>query len=115
MVKLSSSLNGILSWFTQRITSIIMLLILIAVIIGIFFLKFKLNNDLTSWQHLFNNTLIKIILQIFFISLSLHAWVGIRDIWMDYIKNISIKLCFHILSIIWLIIWFIYSIKVIWL
>lgn len=114
-IKLSSSLNGILSWLVQRITSIIMLVVLIAIIIGVFILKFKLNNDLHSWQQLFDDVLVKVILQLFFISLSLHAWVGVRDILMDYIQNVGIKLWLYILSIIWLVVWFIYSFKVIWL
>jgi succinate dehydrogenase / fumarate reductase membrane anchor subunit len=32
-----------------------------------------------------------------------HAWIGVRDIWMDYIKNTGLRLALHVFTILWLI------------
>jgi succinate dehydrogenase hydrophobic membrane anchor protein len=34
----------------------------------------------------FANGVIKFLTFLFFVSLFYHAWIGVRDIWMDYIK-----------------------------
>ncbi len=35
---------------------------------------------------IFSQTWVKVFTQVSFIAVFLHAWVGIRDLWMDYIK-----------------------------
>lgn len=101
---------GIKDWVIQRITAIIMLLYTLLLIIGLF----SLPKDYLSWQRFFSYFIVKLFTQITCIALSLHAWVGVRDIWMDYIKPTSIRLILHTLTIIWLIGIVIYSIKIIW-
>jgi succinate dehydrogenase / fumarate reductase membrane anchor subunit len=32
-----------------------------------------------------------------------HVWVGIRDIWMDYIKPLGIRLALQVFTIFWLL------------
>jgi succinate dehydrogenase / fumarate reductase membrane anchor subunit len=36
-------------------------------------------------------------------SLFYHAWVGVRDIWMDYIKPVALRLVLQIATILWLV------------
>ncbi|CAN5217824.1 succinate dehydrogenase, hydrophobic membrane anchor protein [soil metagenome] len=38
-----------------------------------------------------------------FFSIVYHAWIGIRDIWMDYIKPDGIRLTLQVLTIVWLL------------
>lgn len=116
MVKrnLTGSGYGLTSWIQQRVTAIIMLTFIIVFFVFIIFTSMSVNNNISSWQHVFSFILIKIFVQIFFIVLLLHAWVGIRDVWMDYIANTALKLTLHILSILWLLGGLIYSIKIIW-
>ena len=38
-----------------------------------------------------------------FMSLYYHAWVGVRDIWMDYVKPVAIRLLLQALTILWLV------------
>jgi succinate dehydrogenase / fumarate reductase membrane anchor subunit len=37
------------------------------------------------------------------LSLLYHAWIGIRDIWMDYVKPVALRLFLHVASLVWLI------------
>ncbi len=106
---------GINSWLQQRITAIIMLVCLIVFFAFVFVLASDVNSTISSWQAVFACVWVKIFVQIFVAALLLHAWVGIRDIWMDYIQCTGIKLTLHSLTILWLVISLIYSVKVLWL
>ena len=49
-----------------------------------------------------------------FLSLAWHAWIGVRDIWMDYVKPVGIRLALQVLTILWLVGSFIYFAVIIW-
>jgi succinate dehydrogenase / fumarate reductase membrane anchor subunit len=48
------------------------------------------------------------------IALGYHVWVGMRDIWMDYIKPISIRLSLQVFTIVWLVACTGWAIQVLW-
>ncbi|MGN7086000.1 succinate dehydrogenase, hydrophobic membrane anchor protein, partial [Neisseria sp. P0001.S005] len=52
--------------------------------------------------------------QVSFLAVFLHAWVGIRDLWMDYIKPFGLRLFLQVATIVWLVGCLVYSVKVIW-
>jgi succinate dehydrogenase / fumarate reductase membrane anchor subunit len=112
--KLTGANYGLNTWLQQRMTAIIMLIISLLFLGVIFYIKTNLDGSIQSWQYVFNNIMVKIVVQIFFIAMIIHAWIGIRDIWMDYIKCSITKLSLHLATILWLVGCLIYSIKVIW-
>lgn len=116
MVKkhLTGAHYGIISWLQQRVTAVIMLIITLVFVGLILFIANNIDASITSWQTVFSHMWVKLIAQIFFAALVLHAWVGIRDIWMDYVKCDSLKLFLHVATILWLAMCIIYSVKVIW-
>jgi succinate dehydrogenase / fumarate reductase membrane anchor subunit len=71
------------TWLLQRLTAIYMLLYGIGFAI---YLSTQTVVDFPSWQRLFINPVSNIATLIFFFSILYHAWVGIRDILIDYIK-----------------------------
>jgi succinate dehydrogenase / fumarate reductase membrane anchor subunit len=105
---------GFNSWLQQRVAAVIMLVFALAFLVFIFYAAFSLNSSFSSWQNLFSYKSTKIIVQIFFIALLWHAWVGVRDIWMDYIQCATRKLILHTLTLLWLVASLIYSVSVIW-
>lgn len=105
---------GIGSWLLQRVTAIVMLLLLILFLGLIVFLTHKADASFISWQIMFHQTWLKVCMTVFFVALLLHAWVGVRDIWMDYVKCAKLRLTLHTLTVLWLVASFIYTIKVIW-
>ncbi|MBC7437272.1 MAG: succinate dehydrogenase, hydrophobic membrane anchor protein, partial [Bdellovibrionales bacterium] len=44
----------------------------------------------------------KVLTFVVIISLLWHVWVGMRDIWMDYVKAVSLRLAAQIFTIVWL-------------
>lgn len=106
---------GIISWLQQRVTAVIMLVITILFVASIAFIASQVDSSIVSWQKLFHHTIVKVVMQLFFLALLLHAWVGVRDIWMDYIKCNIIKLGLYVLTIVWLLLSLMYSVKVLWI
>ena len=94
----------------QRITAVLML------IYTVFFVAVlvMLPSGYEQWQAFFGQTWVRLVTQIFVIALMLHAWVGVRDLWMDYIKKFGLRLTLHVATIVWLVGCLVYSVKVIW-
>ena len=105
---------GLNSWIWQRVTAVILLICSLVFFGFVTYLATNINASITSWQAVFACVFVKTVVQIFFVAILIHAWVGIRDLWMDYIKCSGFRLTLHTLTILWLIGSLIYSIKVIW-
>lgn len=102
---------GLRDWLAQRITAIVML---VYVILLALFLVCASEGGYTHWRILFSNVWVKVFTEVTIVALLLHAWVGVRDIWMDYIQHTGLRLMMHVLTILWLLGSFIYSCQVVW-
>lgn len=110
--KLAGAHYGLRDWALQRMTAVLMVLY---TILFLFFLLGMMGaDDYTEWQAFFGKTWVKVFTQTTFIALFLHAWVGIRDLWMDYIKPFYLRLFLQSATIIWLVACTVYSFYVIW-
>ena len=117
MVKLRKSLSaghGINAWLQQRLTAVIMLFSMF-----VFFIFIVLANDVIgpqfiTWRQFFNFVFVKIIAQITVLAVVIHAWVGMRDVVMDYIKCYSARISLYTMLALWLLGSLIYSAYVIW-
>src|SRR5438552_2467086 len=67
-----------------------------------------------SWQALFANSTFKLLTFLFLVSVFLHAWVGMRDILMDYLKPVAIRLTCEVLVIGALIVYTGWAIQILW-
>lgn len=105
---------GINSWLQQRITAVIMLVAIVAVVAFVVLAHSVVGPAFGSWQHLFSFTFVKIFTQLVVIAVLIHAWVGIRDLWMDYIQCAGVRLLLYTLTALWLVGSLIYSIQVMW-
>ena len=108
--KLTGAHYGLRDWAMQRATAVLMLINTAALIVFLL----ALPGDYAAWQAFFSQTWVKVFTQISFIALFLHAWVGIRDLWMDYIKPFGLRLFLQVATIVWLAGCMVYSVKVIW-
>src|SRR5207248_1698016 len=87
---------GLFDWLMQRITG---LLIALYVLLLLGVLLFKPGMDLASWSELFERTSFKLVTFAALVSVFLHAWVGMRDVIMDYIRPTAIRLTFEVVVI----------------
>ena len=91
---------GLKDWLAQRITAIVM-----AVYTFVLLFSFLTGSNFTyeGWAALFSKQWFKLFSLVTFLALYYHAWVGMRDIWMDYIKPAGIRLTLQMLTIFWLV------------
>jgi succinate dehydrogenase / fumarate reductase membrane anchor subunit len=91
---------GLRDWLAQRITAIVMgvytLILLIVFLSGS-------NFSYEGWAGLFARQWFKIATFVTFLALFYHVWVGMRDIWMDYIKPVGVRLALQVATIVWLV------------
>ena len=98
-------------WLAQRVTAIIMVLFSI-VIIGFFMLKGGV--DYGQWKELFRSPLFRILALLFFLSVYYHAWIGIKDVLMDYVKSAGMRVGLYVAVLLFLVACSIWSVTIIW-
>ena len=91
---------GLKDFLVQRITAVVLVIYTIILLVA-----FLTANNFTyeGWAGLFAQQWFKIATFVMFIALLYHAWVGMRDIWMDYAKPASLRLAVHVATILWLV------------
>jgi len=67
-----------------------------------------------AWRAMFAPQWVRVLTMLFFLSLLLHAWVGVRDIYMDYIKSAGLRLVLQGLTIVALTGYAIWSASILW-
>jgi len=107
---------GTFDFIVQRCTAVIMAVYTLVLFFGVLF-----SSDMSfeSWQNLFTFHLGAIpvgqlLATLAFMSLAWHAWIGIRDIWMDYVQPAGIRLILQVLTLLWLVGSIVYFAKVLW-
>lgn len=91
---------GLRDWIAQRATAIVMAIYTAVILVAILIVR---PGNFEAWRAIFANGFIKFATFLFFLSLFYHAWVGIRDLWMDYIKCTGVRLILHVLTILALV------------
>ena len=102
---------GLRDWLIQRITAVVMVLYTLGMA-GYLLLQPVIDYD--AWTLLFSNNVVRTFSLLFLLSLFYHAWIGMRDIAMDYIKPVAIRLSFHVLVILALLLYMIWSVQILW-
>ncbi|MCC2596478.1 succinate dehydrogenase, hydrophobic membrane anchor protein [Pusillimonas sp. MFBS29] len=107
---------GTLDFIAQRVTAIIMAVYTVVLLGGILFTP-ELNYE--GWRGLFTFTCLglpvgQMLATLAFLSLAWHAWIGVRDIWMDYVHPVGVRLFLQVLTILWLVGAVVYFAKILW-
>jgi succinate dehydrogenase / fumarate reductase membrane anchor subunit len=51
---------------------------------------------------------------VFFVSLFWHAWVGVRDILMDYVKSTAVRLALQVVVVLLLAAYMAWAVQILW-
>jgi succinate dehydrogenase / fumarate reductase membrane anchor subunit len=102
---------GLRDWLAQRFTAVVM-----AVYTVILLVCFLTAHDFSyiGWAGMFARQWFKLATFVTFLALFYHAWVGMRDIWMDYVKPVGIRISLQVATIVWLIACAGYAAQIIW-
>jgi succinate dehydrogenase / fumarate reductase membrane anchor subunit len=102
---------GLRDWLSQRITAVLMALFTLVVLAQVLFGS-AMGYD--RWAGIFSAQWMKVLTFVTILALLQHAWIGIRDIWMDYIKPVGLRLALHVFSIVWLVGCAGWAVQVLW-
>ena len=102
---------GLTDWLIQRATAIVLTIYLIVLAIRI---ELARPIDYQSWTGIFAPLSMKTATLIAFIALAWHAWVGMRDIWMDYVRPTAIRIVLEAGTILWLAACLVWAAQILW-
>lgn len=102
---------GLRDWLAQRVTAVVLLvytLILIGTIIAVPELSYGV------WADLFAQAWMKVATLLAVVALIWHAWVGVRDIYMDYIKPTGVRLFLQVATVLALVGYACWAVIILW-
>ena len=102
---------GLRDWLAQRVTAVVM--ILYTVLFVVMLLKMP-QFDYASWRGLWLAPLMRIATLLFLLSLFVHAWIGMRNIFMDYIKCTGLRLSLYAAVILALVAYTAWAVQILW-
>ena len=102
---------GLRDWLGQRVTAALMALFTVVLVLQVLS-PGKMGYD--KWAGIFSAQWMKVLTFVVIVSLGWHAWVGVRDIWMDYIKPVGLRLALQVFSIVWLVGCAGWAVQVLW-
>ncbi len=108
---------GTMDFIMQRVTAVLMIIYTLVLLLGVLFTP-ELNYE--GWRILFAFKAFgvmpvgQLLATLFFMSLAWHAWIGVRDIWMDYVKSTGVRLALQAFTGLWLVGSIIYFAQIIW-
>ena len=103
---------GLRDWLAQRVTGLLMALFTLIVLAQVLFTAGPIGYD--KWAGIFASQWMKVLTFSVIVALLYHVWVGVRDVLMDYVKPVGIRLALQIFSIVWLVGCAGWGIQVLW-
>ena len=102
---------GFRDWLSQRVTAALMAIFTVVLIVQVLLPG---PVDYYRWSGIFATQWMKVLTFVVILALLYHAWVGVRDIWMDYVKPVGMRLTLQAFSIVWLLGCAGWAVQVLW-
>lgn len=67
-----------------------------------------------EWKALFAGVVMRVATMLFFVALLYHAWIGMRDIFMDYVKPMGIRLTLQFAVVVALLSYLVWAASILW-
>lgn len=80
------AVTGLNAWLLQRVTAVFMLLFIVFLLV-----HFLIDHPRSylAWRDWMLSPAVRIASAVFFAALIAHAWVGLRDVTMDYVQPVA--------------------------
>ena len=79
---------GMRAWLMQRLTALVMGIYSLMALTRILVVQ---PTDYISWSQFFQLWWFRVASWLFWICLTIHAWLGIRDVFIDYVPNPELR------------------------
>lgn len=102
---------GLRDWLIQRVTAVVMALFALFMF-GI--AVFDPPQHYGAWKALFSQQWMRLTALLFLLSMFWHAWIGVRDILMDYVKSAGVRLLLQVIVVLLLVAYALWSVQILW-
>ena len=102
---------GLRDWLAQRITAVVMAIYTVIFLVAIVRMP---QFDFGSWRNVWAGGFMRYATLLFFVCLLFHAWIGMRNIFMDYIKPTWLRLTLHAAVILALVGYGAWAVQILW-
>jgi succinate dehydrogenase / fumarate reductase membrane anchor subunit len=102
---------GLTDWLIQRLTAVVMVAYT-ALVLGIALWNGGIDHPL--WERLFAHGAFRLASFLFMVALLYHAWIGMRDIYMDYIKPVGVRLALEAVTVVVLVGYLGWTLQILW-
>ena len=102
---------GLRDWLSQRVTAVVMILY---TLLALAIVLWHGGLDHASWESVFAHPGFKLATFLFMMALLWHAWVGVRNILMDYVKPVGLRLTLQVAVIGVLVGYAGWTIQILW-
>ncbi|HOW49260.1 MAG TPA: succinate dehydrogenase, hydrophobic membrane anchor protein [Rubrivivax sp.] len=102
---------GSRDWLVQRVTAALIALFTL-VLVAQLLLPGEIGYG--RWAGIFASQWMKVLTFAVIVAVAWHAWVGVRDIWMDYVKPMGVRLVLQVFTIVWLVGCAGWAVQVLW-
>jgi succinate dehydrogenase / fumarate reductase, membrane anchor subunit len=102
---------GLRDWIGQRASAVVLVAYFLLLVIRV---SVAGRLDYDTWAGIFAPSSMKVATLIAWIALVYHAWIGMRDIWMDYVRSTWVRLLLQLLTILWLAACLVWAAEILW-
>ena len=88
---------GLKDWLAQRVTAVVLAIYTVVLLLALLFTP-ELNYG--TWAGLFASSWMKVLTLLAIVALVWHVWIGVRDIYMDYVKPTAVRLFLQVATIL---------------
>jgi succinate dehydrogenase / fumarate reductase membrane anchor subunit len=102
---------GIGDWLLQRLTAVVMAAYTVVFVACVLMHP---PAAYAEWKALFSGTLFRLATMLFIAALLYHAWIGMRDILMDYLHATSVRLAMEVAVGLALLLYLLWAVSILW-
>jgi succinate dehydrogenase / fumarate reductase membrane anchor subunit len=102
---------GLSEWLLQRLTAVVMA---IYTVVAFGYVLYRKPAGYADWTAMFSGPFFRLFTMLFIVALLYHAWVGVRDILMDYIRATGVRLVAQCVVGVALLFYLLWSASVLW-
>lgn len=107
----TNTFHGLRDWVLQRGTAMMMAFYAAALLSMMIYrppVQFEI------WKSFFAPLWMKVATLLFFLSLVIHAWIGMKDVLMDYIKSPWLRLSIQSVTLLSLLFYVVWTVRILW-
>jgi len=105
---------GVRDWIAQRLTAVVLVAFVLLLAARLVAARSQGAIGYDEWAGLFVPVWMKVGTFLAVLALIYHAWIGMRDVWMDYVRATGIRLGLQFLTIVWLAFCAIWAAQILW-